>query len=313
MLSQNTSVIAGSSFGVACITYWIWKWIKKGDRSYLKEKVVVITGASSGVGEACAKLFYRSGSKVILCARRRNELERVKQMLMKSQVIRDAPQHEPHVVVLDLEDFTSIEQRVQEIISVHQCVDILVNNAGIGSRGEVSETALDVFIKLMNVNYIGQVAVTKAILPQMKSQQSGHIITVSSVQGKIAIPYRAAYAASKHAIQAFCDSLRAEVSYHNIHVTVLSPAYINTNMSMNALNPDGSKYGITDSTTQLGMSPDHVASCIIQAACDHTKEMLISPFLFKLVVYLRNLLPNVYFLIMKKRADKQRSALIKTQ
>ncbi|KAK2162502.1 hypothetical protein LSH36_97g03008 [Paralvinella palmiformis] len=304
MISQSNTIIASTALGVAYIGYWMWKQIQKYDRSYLKDKVVVITGASSGVGEACAKLFYNAGSKVILCARRKNELERVKTLLMNNKMRKDSSQHEPHVVVVDLEDFDSIEQRAQDIISIHHRVDILVNNAGISNRGDVQSTSLDVFIKVMNVNFIGQVAITKALLPQMISQGSGHIIAVSSLQGKIALPYRAPYSASKHALQAFCDSLRAEVSHHNIDVTVLSPGYITTKLSINALKPDGTKYGITDSATQLGMSPHHAARCIVEATCNKTKELILAPFVYKLVIYLRNIVPNLFFLAMKNRANK---------
>ncbi|KAF5269859.1 hypothetical protein FQR65_LT17911 [Abscondita terminalis] len=170
----------------------------------LFQSVVVITGASSGIGESLAHEFYRLGCKVVLCARRKLELER-------------------------------------RIIDVTGHIDILINNGGISCRGSINNTTIDVFKNLMTVNYLGTVAFTKEILPHMIQRQQGHIAFMSSIQGLIAIPYRAAYAATKHALQAFGDSLRAEIANDNIYVTVLSPGYVRTALSINALTESGDK------------------------------------------------------------------------
>lgn len=132
---------------------------------------------------------------------------------------------------------------MKSILSIANHIDILVNNAGISCRGNVLTTDLEVYQQLMLTNFFGQVALTKAILPSMVDKRSGHIVVVSSVQGVMAIPSRSAYAASKHATQAFFDSLRAEVADYNVNVTVVSPGYIKTELSLNALTGSGGKYG----------------------------------------------------------------------
>lgn len=149
----------------------------------------------------------------------------------------------PVIVSLDLTDITSLPGKVAEILNIFGHIDILINNGGISVRSDIMSTAMDVDIKVMLVNYFGTVAMTKAVLPSMIERKEGKIVCVSSVQGKFAIPYRSSYTASKHALQAFCDSLRAEMDEHNVSVTVVSPGYINTSLSMNALTGNGKAYG----------------------------------------------------------------------
>lgn len=181
---------------------------------------------------------------------------------------------EPVVLELNLADFDTLDTFIQKVYDQCGNIDILVNNGGISFRGSIIETKIEVDKEIMSVNYFGSVALTKgkfcfllhsinlglpiriitaylrfccsffsAVLPKMVMQKSGHIVFVSSVQGLIAIPDRSAYAASKHALQAFGDSLRAEMHQHNINVTVISPGYIKTNISLNALNGAGNNYG----------------------------------------------------------------------
>lgn len=132
---------------------------------------------------------------------------------------------------------------MQEILDTLGQIDILINNGGISVRSDIMSTAMDVDIKVMLVNYFGTVGMTKAVLPSMIKRKEGRIVCVSSVQGKFAIPYRSSYTASKHALQAFCDSLRAEMDEHNVQVTIASPGYINTSMSINALTGSGKAHG----------------------------------------------------------------------
>lgn len=124
---------------------------------------------------------------------------------------------------MDLAELNAIPRFAEKAISIHGGVDILINNGGISVRANIINTALDVDLKIMTVNYFGSVALTKAILPSMVKRQIGHVCFISSVQGKFALPHRSAYSASKHALQAFADSLRAEVSNKNITVTCISP------------------------------------------------------------------------------------------
>lgn len=138
----------------------------------------------------------------------------------------------------------------------------------------------------------------------MMKQKSGHIVCVSSVQGLVALPQRSAYSASKHALQAFCDSMRAEVAKDNIHVTVVSPGYIRTNLSVNALTGSGDAHGQMDPTTAAGYSPEFVAHKIVRAVVEKKKEAIISTFLPQVAIKLRKYFPSLYFAVMNHRAKK---------
>ncbi|XP_054008597.1 dehydrogenase/reductase SDR family protein 7-like [Hylaeus anthracinus] len=274
----------------------------KRRKATLSGKVVIITGASSGLGEALAHVFYNCGCKVILIARRKAELERVKNVLVNTH--HTIPTHPPTILPLDITDINSLQSEVRKIIEIYGKVDILINNAGISYRGEVVNTNVDVDIKVMLTNYFAQIALAKAVLPFMVKLQSGHIVCISSVQGKISIPYRSAYAASKHALEAWCDSCRAELANQNIKVTVISPGYVRTALSLNALTGNGQLYGVMDKTTEEGYSPEYVADCTLKAILKEEKDVLIAPVTPRLAVYLRTLCPSLYFWIMQKRAQK---------
>ncbi|XP_020814626.1 dehydrogenase/reductase SDR family protein 7-like [Drosophila serrata] len=274
-------------------------------RNQLPGKVVVVTGASSGLGESLAHVFYRAGCKVILAARRTQELERVKKDLLALDV---DPAYPPTVLALDLAELNSIPEFVTRVLAVYNQVDILINNGGISVRADVASTAVDVDLKVMVVNYFGSVALTKALLPSMVKRNSGHICFISSVQGKFAIPQRAAYSASKHAMQAFADSLRAEVASQNINVSCVSPGYIRTQLSLNALTGSGSSYGKMDETTAKGMSPDKLAERILQCILRKEPDIIVSDIQAKVAYYLRHLCPSLYFWIMAKRALKLEKA-----
>lgn len=147
------------------------------------------------------------------------------------------------VIQLDLSDINSLPNKIKEILEIHGQIDILINNGGVSVRSDCISTSIDVDIKVMLVNYFGTVALSKACLPSMIKRKQGRIVCISSVQGKFSIPHRSAYGASKHALQAFCDSLRAEMAEHNVKVTIVSPGYINTALSLNALTGTGNQYG----------------------------------------------------------------------
>lgn len=268
----------------------------------LKDKVVFLTGASSGLGEALAEAFYICGCKLILAGRNEEKLEELKKRL---ENIKLDHQHSPVVCVLDLEDKELRYKVNQAVASRWGQVDILINNAGLSYRGAVVDTKSQVDKKLMTVNHFGHIEITKAILPYMVKEKSGHIVCISSVQGKLPIPHRSSYAASKHAFQAYFDSLRAEVDHQGVKVCVVSPYYIKTNLSLNAINADGSAYGKLDETTKNGYDPHFVAKKIINCVQQNQDELILAPFHVKLAICLRVLVPWLYFRIMAHRASKE--------
>ncbi|XP_032513935.2 dehydrogenase/reductase SDR family protein 7-like [Danaus plexippus] len=271
-------------------------------RNALQGKVVVITGASSGIGEALAHVFYEYGCKVVLAARRKTELERVKNDLLSKKI--SLPTEEPIVLELDLSDLEQLETFVTKVHEVCGEIDILINNGGVSHRGSILYTNLEVDKKIMFTNYFGSVGLTKAALPKMVERKSGHIIFISSVQGLIATPDRSAYAASKHAMQAFGDSLRAEMHQHNIKVSVVSPGYVKTAVSMNALTGSGEKHAVMDKTTASGFEAEYVAEKVLDMVINGDKELVISQFVPNLAIFLRRFAPSVYHWAMTKRAVK---------
>ncbi|XP_067229546.1 dehydrogenase/reductase SDR family member 7B isoform X2 [Chanodichthys erythropterus] len=208
----------------------------------LQDKVVVITGASSGLGKECARVFHAAGARLILCGRDQKRLQEVVEEL-RNKNNGKIQTYTPCTVTFDLSSTSLVSSAAKEILKCHGHVDVLINNAGISYRGNILDTQVSVQRDVMETNYFGPVALTQAILPSMIDRRSGHIVVISSVQGKISIPYRSAYAASKHATQAYFDCLRAEVDRFGLQVSVISPGYIRTNLSINAVTGDGSQYG----------------------------------------------------------------------
>ncbi|GIY44812.1 hypothetical protein CEXT_325431 [Caerostris extrusa] len=270
----------------------------------LEDKVVLITGASSGLGEALAHAFHRAGARVILAARRKDALEKVKNDLITKYQSKNTPA----VLPLDLHDLKAIKEKATKALDFYGHIDILVNNGGVSFRGEIVDTDLEVDLRIMVTNYFGPVALTKAILPSMLERNSGYIIAISSVQGKIAIPFRSAYSASKHATQAFFDTLKSELSHTNIHVCVVSPGYVHTNLSLNAVTARGETYGVMDHTTATGMDPNEAAESIIIATAAKRSELVLAGILPKIAIWVRVLCSWLYFYLMGSRAQRIRAA-----
>lgn len=277
---------------------------EKRRKAALHGKVVMITGASSGLGEALAHVFYNVGCRIILVSRRREELERVKNVLINTY--QTVPTYPPIVLSLDLTNISDLKDQVTKAIMVHDRIDILINNAGISYRGDVLETGIDVDMKVMMTNYFAAVAVSKIVLPFMIKQGSGHIVGISSVQGRFALPYRSAYTASKHALQAWCDAARAELADNNIKFTVVNPGYIKTSLSLNALTGDGQVYGLMDKTTESGYEPAYVAQCVLKSVLYEREEITVAPLSPRAAMVLRSVFPSLLFWIMKGRARKLR-------
>ncbi|XP_062999333.1 dehydrogenase/reductase SDR family member 7B isoform X2 [Elgaria multicarinata webbii] len=305
LMDLTSMVILPLLFGSLGIFGLFWLLQRMRVRAYLKDAVVVITGATSGLGKECAKAFHAAGSKLVLCGRNG---ERLQELLRELSATASQPKnpHKHHTVIFDLSDIKAVVSAAEEILKHVGHVDVLINNAGISYRGAIVDTVVQVDRKVMETNYFGPIALTKALLPSMIKRRKGHIVAISSVQGKIAIPFRSAYAASKHATQAFFDCLRAEVEQYDLDVTVVSPGYIQTNLSLNAMTADGSKYGVMDKTTREGKAAAEVAQVVLSAVGGKKKEVLVAGFVPSLAVYLRTLCPRLFFTLMASRAQKER-------
>ncbi|XP_062294054.1 dehydrogenase/reductase SDR family member 7B [Scomber scombrus] len=271
----------------------------------LQDTVVVITGASSGLGKECAQVFHAAGARLVLCGRDANRLQQVVEELTASSTEKQRKTHTLSTVIFDLADTDSVDRAAEEILRCYGQVDVLINNAGISYRGNILDTHISVQRDVMETNYFGPIALTQALLPSMIHRRSGHVVVISSVQGKIAIPYRSAYAASKHATQAYFDCLRAEVEHYGISVSVISPGYIRTNLSLNAVTGDGSKYGVLDKATATGRDPRDVAQAVLRAVRKRSKDVVLAGPLPTLAIYLRTLWPALFFKLMASRARKE--------
>jgi short-subunit dehydrogenase len=261
-----------------------------------ENKVVWITGASSGIGEAVAYQFAKEGAKLILSARRESELLKVKQ---NTQL----PDNQVFILPIDIEKVEEIPVQTQKAIAAFGQIDVLVNNAGISQRGAVNDTDLEVYQRIMNLNFFGVIALTKAILPHFLERKTGHFAVTSSVTGKIGTPMRSGYAASKHALHGFFDSLRSEVFKDNIKVTLICPGYIRTNISYNALNADGSKHDRMDGNQEAGMSPEECARRIVNGIYNQKEEIYMGG-KEVLGVYIKRFFPKLLSRIMRNQLPK---------
>ncbi|KRY31502.1 Dehydrogenase/reductase SDR family protein 7-like, partial [Trichinella spiralis] len=264
--------------GVALVLYVLMVRQRQQRRMcWLRNKTVLITGASSGLGEALARQFYLQGCKVILAARSLNKLHKNCEVLVQkesSAVKNRIRLHEPQCYAVDLANPNSIESFVEEVVERNPVIDVIVNNAGISVRSCALDTTMQVHRLLMEVNYFGHIAVTQAILN--RDVKSKSVVCISSVQGRIAIPHRSAYAASKHAFQAYFDCLRAEVAHRGLQVLLVSPGYIRTQLSANALDGTGVAQNVVDRNTETGMMPDWVACRILKALVNNEQELILA-------------------------------------
>lgn len=261
-----------------------------------ENKVVWITGASSGIGEALAYEFAKEGAKLILSARRESELLRVKQSTK-------LPDNQVFILPLDVEKIEEIATKTAEAINHFGRIDYLMNNAGISQRSSVIDSDFSVYKKIFDINFFGVIALTKAVLPYMIAQKSGHIAVTSSIMGKLGTPFRSGYAATKHALHGFFDSLRAEVFKENINITLICPGYIRTNVSVNAITSDGSKYGKMDTNQQNGMSPEDCARRIVNAVYNKREEIYMGGKEI-LGIYLKRFFPRILARIIRNQVPK---------
>lgn len=261
-------------------------------RDYYKNKIVWITGASSGIGAALVRALAGSGARLILSARRKEKLVDLARELHLGE-------GNHWIVPFDLEQFNQLGALASEVVTQTGPVDILIHCGGLSQRSLAQDTLIDVDHKIMQVDYLGTVALTKGVLPSMLQAKSGQIAVVTSMMGVFSSPKRSAYCAAKHALHGFFESLRAEVYDQGIYITMLCPGFIQTNVSLNALTGDGSLFGHMDPLTAAGMPADVCARKMLKAISKKKAEVYIGGWELR-GVYMKRFFPGLFRMLIRK-------------
>jgi short-subunit dehydrogenase len=248
------------------------------------EKTVWITGASSGIGKSCAEEFAKEGANLILTALEEDLLEEVKNQCIKNGAA------EVCLLPFDLSNLDGLNELAEKAWNAFGKIDILYNNAGISQRANTVETELKVIHKIMDVNYFAPVALTKNILPKMLAKGGGQLAVTTSIAGKFGFPLRCAYCSSKHALYGFFETIQAEYFAQNIHVTIVCPGRVQTNISRYALEKDGSQHGELDKGQAGGVSAEAAAKKIVRAIYKRKREVLVGKKEL-LMVYIKRFFP----------------------
>ena len=257
---------------------------------------VWITGASSGIGEALAKQFAAKGDSLILSARREAELERVKADLVSEGANAD----DVFVLPFDVLDYDAYDAVLEKAMAFKNGPTFLINNAGVSQRSLAIDTDMDTYRKLIELDVIAQIALTKALLPTFVERKAGHIMIIASVAGKVGVPYRTGYCAAKHAVMGFYDALRAEVEHMGIKVTTVTPGFIQTNIAINALKGDGTAFAKQDANIATGMDVTKCATMIMKGLAKGKREIPVAKWGEYRALILKRLAPNTLFNIVSK-------------
>ena len=270
---------------------------------HFRGKVVWITGASSGIGEALARNFARCGARLVLSARREAELQRV-----LVDCVNDGASAENLLVLpLDVVDYAAMPASVARVREAFSGVDMLINNAGVSQRSFCLDTAMQVYRDLFEVDVLGQIALTKEVLPLMVEQGSGHVVVTASVAGKVGAPLRTGYCAAKHAVMGFFDALRTEVAHHGIRVSTVIPGFIRTNVAVNALAGDGAATGATDDDIAGGMEASRCAQVVVAALAAGEEEIAVGEGPEMDLLELKRTNPTQAFRLLEAMADQVRA------
>ncbi|MFM1745156.1 MAG: hypothetical protein RLZZ630_1093 [Bacteroidota bacterium] len=249
----------------------------------MSSKVVLITGGSSGIGRACALVFAAHGHRVAISGRRKDMLDSV------VAEVDPARKGLALAIEADVSREEDCQRLIQETVNAFGGIDILVNNAGISMRALFNDLHLDVLRKVMDTNFWGAVYCTKYALPHLL-ERKGSVVGVSSIAGKVGLPGRTGYSASKFALEGFLQSLRNENATKGLHVLVACPGFTASEIRSRALAADGSKQGESPREEQQMMSAETVAMHILRAVERRQRDLVLT-FNGRITVWLRKFFP----------------------
>ncbi len=262
----------------------------------MKDKIVIITGASGGIGEALAKKFSSEGSIVVIAARQIEKLETLKMEL-------EAAGAKVLAVACDVSKESDCKNLIDQTIKAFGKIDVLINNAGISMRALFNDLDLDVIKKVMDINFWGALFATKFALPHLLKSK-GSVVGVSSIAGKKGLPGRTGYSASKFALEGFLETLRTENIKNDLHVLVACPGFTASNIRKSSLSKDGSSQGESPRTENKMMSPDEVADHIYLATLKRKRDLVLT-FNGKLTVWLNKFFPAMMDRIVYNHMSKE--------
>ena len=261
--------------------------------------MVWITGASSGIGEALAHKFASQQSKIILTARRTENLAEIKKNLTQKGINPD------HITLLpaDLSNIHTFSDLAKKAISIYGTLDVLINNAGISQRGYAVDTAFEVEMKIFNLDLLSPIALTKAVLPHFIENKKGRIIVTSSLLGVLEIPSSTSYCGAKHGINGYFGALAYELLPLGIHVHILQPCCVKREISLQALNSKGENHGKMDSDHRKAMSAETFANRAYDQILKNKVYITVAG-KEGLAVYLKRFCPGFYQFLVHRMAHK---------
>lgn len=275
--------------------------VSEGTKAEFREKIVWITGASSGIGEGLAKSFASIGARVVLSGRNLIELNRVKDESINA----GANESDLLVLPLDVVDFDSIPPAASSVLDEFSRIDLLINNAGQGARDFITEMDFSIYRKIMDVNLFSAIALTKAVLPHMIERGSGRIVGVSSLAGKVGVPLRTAYCPAKHAVLGFFDSLRAEVAHYGIKVSTILPGVVRTNTVANALKGNGEPIGASEGVMEGGLSVTEAVLVMVEQLASGKDEIEVMTDAESQMLTAKKSDPTALFRLLEGMAEKE--------
>ncbi|KAM4031586.1 dehydrogenase/reductase SDR family member 7C isoform 1-T2 [Anomaloglossus baeobatrachus] len=283
--------------GISGVIYIYREVVRLMSRSAVKNKVVVITDAVSGLGKECSRVFHAAGARLVLCGKTWEKLETLHDALIS--VADPSVTFTPKLVLLDISDINDIEAMGKEIQDCYGCVDVLINNASMKIKGPAHSVTLELDKKIMDANYFGPITLIKTILPHMISRRTGQIVLVNNIQGKLGVPFRAAYSASKHAIQGFFDCLRAEVEEFDVFVSTISPTFIRSyHVQPEPGNFEASIWKFFFRKLSYGVHPVEVAEEVLRTVSRRKQEVFMANPVPKVALYIRTFLPELFFAVV---------------
>lgn len=265
-----------------------------------KKQTVWITGASSGIGYAFAKYYATHGFNIIITARRTERLNELKNELIKNNGV-----SENCIFILpgDLSQIEQLKKLSSDALAAFSGIDILINNAGVSQRGYAYDTDFEVERRILDLDLISPIALTKCLLPHFLTKKAGRIIITSSLMGELELPASTSYACAKHGLNGYFGSLSYELKPYGITVQILQPGFVKTEVSINALNAQGSKHNKMDSDHSKAMQPDVF---VTKAIKEINKNRLYITIAGKegLAIYLKRWLPSLYQSVVERSAKK---------